>query len=305
MFQFMNSLKNVSRLIVFSTVARSGSFTVAAVELGISKSSVSQQVKLLEAELGASLLHRTTRDVSLTPLGVQLLQRCQSLQEQYELVWADVAEAGVSPRGRFALTYPHALESTVVLPAVDKVCQEFPSLEPELVVADHSLDLIANRLDVAVHAGDLPDSGYRALHVGHMSEVFCASPEYLLRNGTPKVPFELLHHSWIATSWQRQGLAVRQIGNVQHVHLPVTRYAQVNTLPSAIELAAYHLGWILVPDVVARPFIKSGVLVHLLPDWTGPNWPVHTLHAYPKEKPIQVERFHHWVKLFFDGQVKS
>jgi len=301
----MNNLKSISRLLVFSTVARTGSFTIAAQELGISKSSVSQQIKHLEAELGASLLHRTTRGVSSTPLGARLLQRCQSLHDQYELVWADVAEAGVAPKGRFAVTYPHALESSVVLPAIDKVCQEFPGLEPMLVVADHSLDLVANQLDVAVHVGELPDSGYRALPVGAMSEVFCASPQYLLRNGTPKAPIELLHHRWIATSWQRQGLTARQIGSDRPINLPVTRYAQVNTLPSAIELATYHLGWVLVPDVVAKPYLNSGLLVRLLPDWMGPNWPVHTLHAYPKDKPIQVERFHHWIRLFFDGLLKS
>jgi DNA-binding transcriptional LysR family regulator len=300
----LNNTKNLSRLMVFAVVARKGSFTQAAEELGTTKSAVSQQIKSLELDIGARLLNRTTRGVAATALGEKLLLRCQLLHDQLDMVFADIAEAGVAPKGRFAVTYPHSLGSNVVLPAIEKLCLEYPGLEPELVATDSALDLVAHKLDVAIHAGELPDSSYRALPVGEMAEVFCASPLYLHRNAAPKLLSELSGHRWIATGWQQRHTAVRQVGSQEITSVELNRFAQVNTLPSAIDLALRHLGLVLIPDIAAKPLLHSGELVRVLPKWTGPHWPIHTLHAYQTEKPVHVTHFHQWVCRYFGELVK-
>lgn len=282
-------------------MARKGSFTSAAEVLGITKSAVSQQVRLLETELGVRLMNRTTRGISLTALGERLVVRCQLLQDQVDLVFADIVNAGIYPKGRFAVTYPHALESSVVMPAVEQLCIEYPGLEPELVASDTVLDLIADKLDVAIYAGELPDSSYRALPVGTTTEVFGASPLYLNRTSTPRDTEHLCEHRWIATKWQQRNMPIFRLGDNTSSIITLKPFAQVNTLPSAVDMALRHMGIVLLPDVVAAPLFKSGELVHIAEGITGPRWPVHTLHAYQSEKPVHISRFHQLVSRFFTG----
>lgn len=284
---------------VFAAVARKGSFTQAAKELGITKSAVSQQIGLLENELGIRLLNRTTRGVSMTALGEKLLSRCHLLQDQVDLLFADIVNAGISPKGPFRITFPHALESNVVIPAIEQLCTEYPDLKPELIVSDSNLDLVTNHLDVAIHAGELPDSSYRALPVGTMSELFCATPLYLSRTSRLKSSKDLCKHRWIATSWQHQKMPITDKDKGKVTQITLNQIAQVNTLPSALEMALHHIGFVLLPNIIAKPLIKAGDLVHIVKHISGPQWPVHILHAYQSKKPIHITRFHQIVCRLF------
>lgn len=298
----MDNIRQLPRLMVFAAVVKNGSFTQAAKALGITKSAVSQQIMLLENELGVRVLNRTTRGISLTALGEKLLLRCQLLQDQADQIFADVVNAGVAPTGRFAVTFPHALEATVVIPALEQLCAEYPGLEPDLLVSDSSLDLINYNLDVAIHAGELPNSSYRALPVGTITEVFCATPLYLNRAGVPQTADDLCQHRWIATGWQHRTMSIRQIKLNQKSAITLNRFAKTNTLPSALELALHHMGIVLLPDVIAKPLFSNGDLVHILKDITGPHWPVHTLHAYTNDKPVHISRFHQLVCLHLQNR---
>jgi DNA-binding transcriptional LysR family regulator len=297
----MNNIKQLPKLLVFAEVAKHGSFTQAARALGISKSAVSQQLSHLEVELGTRLLNRTTRGVSATALGEALLQRCALLQDQVDLIFDDITSAENNPSGRFAITFPHALEDSVVLPAVEQLCIEYPRLEPELVVSDASMDLVTNNLDLAIHAGELPNSSYRALPVGTMTEVFCATPLYLNRAPEPKTAEDLCKLRFIASSWQNTSMTVLNLRNNQRTPIQLQGSARANTLPGALAMALRHMGFVLLPDIVARPLIKSGELVHIVSGFSGPLWPVYTLHAYQADKPIHVTRFHQLVSRFFKG----
>ena len=296
----MDNLKQLSRLMVFAEVVKQASFTGAAKQLGISKSAVSQQIKSLEADMDIRILNRTTRGVSTTALGEKLLSRCQVLKDQVDLVFKDIANAEENPKGRFAITLPHALECNVVMPAIEQLCLEYPGIEPEFLVTDHSLDLVDNNLDVAIHAGELPDSSYRALPIGTITEIFCASPLYLSKNMMPIKLTDLAQLKWIATSWQKQKMPVYDITTKDKTLIELYQFSKVNTFPSALAMALRHLGIVLLPDNVAKPLIKSGELVHIMPQFTGPLWPLHTVHAYQREKPIHLTRFHQLVCNYFN-----
>jgi DNA-binding transcriptional LysR family regulator len=297
----MNNTKQLSRLMIFACVAQKGSFTQAAEVLGITKSAVSQQIKKLENEMGIRVLNRTTRGVALTALGEKLLIRCQLLQDQVELAYADIATAEENPSGRFAITYPHAIESIVVMPAIEQLCCEFPGLEPELVVSDSSLDLVENNLDVSIHAGELTDSSYRALPVGTIKEIFCATPLFLNRNRAPKTVEELMTLCWVSTGWQQPKMSIFDVNSNEKTMIKLKQFARANTLPSALEMGLRHLGIMLMPDVTAKPLIKSGELIHIMDNITGPLWPVYTIHAYQADKPIHLTRFHQLVCRYFNS----
>jgi DNA-binding transcriptional LysR family regulator len=284
----------------FSVVAQKGSFTKAAEYLGISKSAVSQQVKSLESELGVRILNRTTRGVSPTALGLKLITRCSLLKDQVDLIFADIVSSEENPSGRFSVTFPYSLESMVVLPAIEQFCAEFPLLEPELIATDASLDLVENNLDIAIHAGDLVDSSYRALPVGTIKEIFCATPLYLNRESAANKARDITRYRWISTSWQKSKMDVLDLTTDKHKTIKLNQYARVNTLPNAINLALRHMGIILIPNVSAYPFLKTGELIHISSRLIGPLWPLYTIHAYQKDKPIHISRFHQLIKRHFD-----
>jgi DNA-binding transcriptional LysR family regulator len=198
----MNNIKLFPSLLVFSEVARRESFTKAANALKLSKSAVSQHISRLEDAIEMQLLRRNTRGVSTTAIGKKLLARCELLQDQIDLAFVELSNAEQAPSGKFSITLPHGLEKDVGVPALSQLCREFPGLEPEVLISDDKKDLINHQLDVAIYGGEPDDSNYRALPIGTMKEIFCASPNYLQRRGTPESFEGLLQHDWIAASWQ-------------------------------------------------------------------------------------------------------
>lgn len=287
--------KQLSKLLVFSAVASQKSFTKAAAVLNISKSAVSQQVTQLEAELGVRLMNRTTRGISITPIGEKVLKRCLILQDQVDLLFNDLKEAGEAPSGRVSITYPYSLQTHVVLPAIEQLCIEFPGLEPELIADDKTHDLVSNKIDVAIHIGELPDSSYRALPVGNLTEIFCATPVYLNRYGSVESVEDLSAHNWVATSWQSKKMRVTNILNQETQTITLKQTCKANTLLTTVDMTMKHMGIALIPDVLAKPLINTGELVHIAKNFTGPQWPIYTLHAYQSEKPIYITRLHQLV----------
>ena len=204
----MNRIKLLPSLLVFAEVANRGSFTGAAQHLNMSKSAVSQQLSRLEEVVGSQLLTRNTRGLSVTAVGKTLLARCELLQDQVDLAFVELSNVEAAPAGTFSVTFPHALERDVAIPAIRQLCEEYPGLEPRMMVTDQEMDLVKDKLDVAIHAGELKDSSYRALPVGTMTEIWSASPSYLQRYGQPKSTDELGQHKWIASHWQKNPLAI-------------------------------------------------------------------------------------------------
>jgi DNA-binding transcriptional LysR family regulator len=297
----MSNFKQLPRLLVFAEVANRGSFTRAAEALGISKSAVSQQIRALESELQVQLLSRTTRGVSTTALGQQLIHRCQSLQEQVDLIFGDISSAGASPKGKMTVTFPHAIEANVILPAIEQLCIEYPGIEPQLLANDGYMDLTQNNIDLAIRAGDLADSTYRALPIGSCTEIFCATPLYINRHGGADSIAALQRHRWIAAAWQSNPASIRDKATGASQKIELNRCAQASTLPSAVEMMLRHMGIALLPDNTAKPLIDSGEVVQIATDVTGPLWPFYTLHNYQQEKPIHITRFHQLVCRFFNS----
>jgi len=297
----VNNLRKIPKVLVFSAVAKKRSFTKAAEYLGVSKSAVSQQISLLESELGISLINRTTRGVSLTAIGKQIFEKCESLQEQVDSIFEDIDNSQNNPSGRFTITFPHSLEFIVIAPAIEQLCREFPGLEPKLIASDESIDLIENNIDIAIHAGELPDSSYRALPIGTMNEIFCASPEYLANNAVPTTLSDLQNHNWIATNWQNKKTYVSHVESYETHEVSLNEFARVNALPTAIDMALRHMGVVLLPHLAAKQLIENGKLIRLVENLIGPRWPIYALHAYQNKKPIYATRFYELVCVFFQN----
>jgi len=196
----MNTIKLAPLLLVFAEVAKQRSFTGAAKKLGLSKSSISQQVKRLKDELNMQLLVRNTRGVVLTQLGETLLLRSELLSEQLANAVNDIQKVKTQPSGPFKISVPPFLERNIIVPAIRQLCLEYPLIEPELVVTGQWQDLIEHQLDVAVFGGTLNKCNDKAQSIGKVCDIFCATANYLQRYGTPETLTQLQEHKYIASS---------------------------------------------------------------------------------------------------------
>ncbi len=298
----MNNIRLLPSLMVFSEVVKYQSFTLAAKALKMSKSAVSQHIKRLEADIGHQLLLRNTRAMTLTTAGTRLLKRSDLLKSQLDLAIQEISTAEQEPSGIFSVTFPHSFEPEIISPSLYQLCTEFNGLQPHLTVTDEPLDLINEGLDVAIFAGHLPDSNYRALPIGILTESLCASPEYLHKYGTPSCPKDLSNHRWIAAHWQKSPLTLFKTSapDTPIAQIDMQPYGKSNSLSGVIEMTKRGMGLAFLPEITRHPLIQQGSLAPILDAYQGQEWPIHFVHPYRGEKPRHVTRFYQLIRHYFD-----
>lgn len=239
------------------------------------------------------LLNRTTRGLSPTAIGESVYQKGLAIQDQLNNLFESIALAQDEPSGRFAITYPYAFEQALILPAIAELCQDYPKLEPELLASDEPLDLVQHDLDLAIRIGTLKDSSYRAMPIGEICEVFCATPLFHHQQQTTDRPSR-----WIATSWQNS--ATIPANKTKKPNQTLSPSMRVNTLNTALQLTLSHVGFALLPDFIAKSYLKTGELIQIYPTYQGQTWYCHSMHAYHQEKPIHLSRFQQLLQLEFE-----
>lgn len=295
----MNNIKLAPLLLIFAEVATRRSYTAAAKKLGISKSAISQQIKRLEEDIGQQLLIRSTRGVVLTTAGETLLARSELLDEQLNMAFTELNQLKAQPSGLFKVSVPPFSEKEIVIPAIRQLCLEFPMLTPEIVVTAKWQDLIEHNLDAAIFGGDIKDCDYRALSVSTVSEVFCASPNYIAQFGSPKCLEELSQHKFIATAWHRPKIEIfdNNLNNKQLIS--IDHSIKVNTLTTGLETALLDMGIALLPEFLVQTHLDGNNLQRVLPDLRGRDWHFYFLHQYKGEKPTHITRFYQLYRHYF------
>jgi DNA-binding transcriptional LysR family regulator len=218
----------------------------------------------------------------------------------------ELGQVAQEPIGALAVTFPFLIEDSVLGPALKQLRTEYPRISYRVDATETPRDLIEENLDVAIHVGDLKDSGYRALPIGWMKEVLCAAPDFLMRSGAPITPKELEQQDWVQSTWQPGELALalchepNKRQSADFIKLNPTKRVICSAMSSSIEMAVQGMGYVLLPEFAANRCIKHGQLVRVLPDYQGQWWPFHFVHPYQKEKPKYLERFYELIKYYFD-----
>jgi DNA-binding transcriptional LysR family regulator len=251
---------------LFIRVARTGSFSLAGRELGMSQPTASRLVAELEKKVGVALLTRTTRAVTLTEAGADYLVRAES-------ILAALDEAGQFARGtgelrgtlRVAASSAFAVRG--VLPGLSRFTDQHPALRLEFVLDDQWHDLVGESIDVALRVGDLADSTAVAHKIGVNRRVVVASPAYLARAGKPRVPSDLPAHSIIVGPAGRgtEGWMFRKNGKPASVRVQA-RFA-MNGTEASIAAAVAGLGIVSSGLMSCLAELESGSLVQVLSDW--------------------------------------
>src|SRR5579859_6598108 len=251
---------------LFVRVARTRSFSAAGRELGLSQPSASRLVATLEREVGAALLTRTTRAVTLTEAGAEYLARVESILAALDE--ADHLARGTGElRGalRVAASLPFALRE--IIPRLDRFLSRHPDLRIELVLSDQRQDLVADAVDVAIRIGYLPGAAAVARRIGVSHRLLVASPTYLRKAGSPKSPADLAAHALIVgpASAGPEGWAFRKDGKATSVR--VVGRVTVTAIEVATAAAVAGLGIVSMGHLACRAELESGALVRVLPDW--------------------------------------
>ena len=283
-------MDDLKRMAIFAAVVQQGSMSAAARQLGISTSAVSQQVRLLEQGGGVTLLHRSTRKLTLTDAGARYAEHCQALVAAAAQARAQLTLAHDAPTGELRLSAPVGFARHVA-PALAPLLAEYPTLSLKLLVDDAMIDLIDARVDLALRAGRLADSSWTAQRLCALEWALCAAPSYLQARGTPQSPSELAAHQWVANPRSGAAFEFSLTGpEAQTQALRIEPRITSNNQLSLQQLCSAGLGLGLMVRTDVEPELRSGSLVSLLPGWRPPPIDVWAVTPQRDRQPAKVRR---------------
>lgn len=286
----------------YVAVVRRGSFTAAAKQLDLPKSTVSRRVAALEERLGVQLLTRTTRSVRPTDVGTAYYERVQGLLASLDEADADIAERDASPRGVLRVTAPSTLGHFYLGAIVLDFARQYPDVQVQLHLSDRVVNVVEEGYDVAVRAGEFGDVSLIARRLGRTGPILCASPEYLCRSGPLDTIDQVLDHDCLVNDGVAWGTKWPLHPNKS---LRVKAKLTSNSWEVLREAALAGLGVAYIPDVHVSQHIAAGRLVQLLPQHVAAQAGLWVMYPPTRYLSPKVRAFvDHLVSAFRRGAVE-
>ncbi len=276
----------------FVRVVERGGFSAAAQDLRISRAMVSRHVQELETHLGARLLHRTTRKVSLTEAGQVYYERSAHLLADLVAADSEVGELHTRPRGILRVNGPVVFGVRHLAPMVADYMRAFPEVQIELTLNDRVVDLVEEGLDMAVRIGTLADSSLIARRLAPCRLVVVASPDYLARRGTPREPADLARHDCIRYMYGEGGDIWHFAGPQGPEAVRVQGQLRTNN-GDAMRIAALQgAGIAVIPSFIVSDELLAGTLTPLLPAWRGAEeMAIHAIYPPGRNPSAKLRSF--------------
>lgn len=272
---------------ILVAAVEAGSLSAAARRLGTPLATVSRKVSELEAHLKTRLLVRSARQLALTDAGRSYVTACKRILE--DVGEAERAAAGEysAPKGELIITAPIVFGRLHVLPVVLEFLKAHGEIDVRLALADHVVNLLEERVDLAVRIGELPDSSLVATRLGAIRRVVCASPAYFAARGTPQHPADLAGHDCIAF----EGVVSASVWNFGGESIAIHSRLVVNTAEAAIDAAVAGIGVTRVLSYQAAEALERGALALALENFEPPPSPVSLVHAGGRLLPLKLRAF--------------
>ncbi|MFZ4289143.1 LysR family transcriptional regulator [Variovorax sp. HJSM1_2] len=299
---------------VFVRIVESGGFAKSADALNIPRPTVTKLVQDLEQHLGAKLLQRTTRQVSVTPEGAAYYERATRLLAELDEMDERAAKARTQPRGRLRVDIGSSLANLILLPALPGFRARYPDIHLDLGVSDRPLDLIGEGVDCVIRGGVLADTSLVARRIAHLDYVTCASPLYFGARGVPQHPSDLVArevdpkdktrvpgHAIVGYFSSLTGKAFALEFHKGDEHLTVQGQTVVAVNESTAHLTALLTGMGLGQTFrfMAAPHLATGQLKTVLDDWTRPQHPLHVVYPSNRHLNAKLRVFVDWVAEVF------
>ena len=263
---------------VYVAVAEEESFAAGARRLGMSPPAVTRAVASLEHRLGVKLLTRTTRYVRATDAGLRYLELARRIIALADEADEAAAGANAAPRGHLGVTAPVLFGRMFVTPGIVDFLQRYPEVGVSAVFLDRVFNLMEEGLDVGVRIGELPDSSMRAIPVGQVHRVVCASPAYLKAHGVPRTPADLLAHTVVAASAVSPSVDWKFHSGKKPVSIKLAPRLTVTNNDAAIVAALLGFGVTRLMSYQIAPLLASGQLKAVLAEHDTARLPIHVLH---------------------------
>ena len=281
-------MDQLKRMAVFAEVVAAGSLTAAGRRLGMTPSAVSQHLKQLEAALGLALLHRSTRQLTLTEAGARYIEGCNAMVAAARSADQALAQHRDEPEGELRIAAPIGFGG--LLAQALAPLRQHPKLTLQLLLDDALIDLIDQRIDIALRAGPLPDFNLVARKLGSMGAQMYAAPAYLAARGWPQTPQDLSAHDWLGgrpTSMTPESLVlVNAQGEEATVQVTARVQASQVTALHALCVAGWGISVVVSND--DRRALIDGRLLPVLPQWRLPDMAVYAVTPRRGEQPAKV-----------------
>lgn len=287
-------------IVPFVRAAEARSFTGAAKRLGLTPSAISKAIAKLEGELGVSLLHRTSRSVTLTPEGAAFYERCRQIVTDMEEARESATTAHAEPRGHLRVSLPLAFGRLEVMPLMPRFLAANPELTVDANLTDRAVDLAEEGYDVAVRIGRRSEARLEARRILRTRMVTAAAPGYLRTHGHPQRPEDLRQHNCIGFMLPSTGTFMDWV--FEHEGRPISLGVRgnltVNTVDAQVEAAVADGGIIQTLDFIARRAIEAGTLVPVLEQYLtlGPS----IFALYPENRRLSAK-----IRVFLDFLLRS
>lgn len=273
---------------IFASVVEHRSFSAAADAIGTSKATISKAITRLEARLGQSLFHRTSRRLTLTESGTALAEHARRILADAQAAEEAAHDAATAPAGLIRMTAPTTLGMVQLAPMLADFLHDHPGIEIDLQLSDTKVDIVAEGIDVALRIANLPDSSLRARRLGPIRTFVVAAPAYLDRRGRPTHPAQLGEHAcfaytnvsgpWRFTNAHGEEAALRPSGPMRS-----------NSGDAMLPALRAGLGIALLPDFIVGEDVARGTLEVILSDWSVPAIALHLMTPPSNLRPARVE----------------
>ena len=289
------STDDVQSLLIFARVVEAKSFTSGAARAGISKSVASSRIAALEQRLGARLLHRTTRKLTLTPDGLALYEHAAQLAKAADAAAATAAGASPEPRGVLRVNAPVVFAQSYLVGPLAEYLERHPRVRVELLLADRMIDLVEEGIDVAIRiSARLRDSSLVGRKLAEDRTLVCASPAYLARRGIPLTPGELLHHDCLryslldsADEWRFRESSLEG----RSFSVPVEARFQTQSGSVLREASLAGMGLAVLPSFMVARELATGALVQVLAPYSFIRITIQALYTPTRTLPGNVRAF--------------
>ena len=281
------SMDRIDAMAAFVAVADLKGFAPAARKLGLSPSNVTRLIAALEDRLGARLLQRTTRSVTLTDVGARYLERARRILSDVEEAEISAQAERTRPSGRLVVSAPIGFGRLHVSPVMSAYLQRYPEVSGELRLSDRMINLVEDGVDLAVRIGHLANSSLVVRSVGDMRRIVVASPDYLKRRGEPNNPAAAVSHDTIqfgTSDWDF-------VGDGREVRVPCTPHFITNSADAALLHAEQGGGLTRVLAYQAADAIKAGLLKIVLAKFEPAPLPIHIVYPTSRLLSAKVRTF--------------